>query len=159
VTLRLTPSVMGFEVRHDPAPLLTIRKVNGADHAADIGELHSICFSQNEHIPDPASGQWWLTFDDDEPIAFAHLLPSTWYDNAGYLSRSGVIPKYRGYGLQKRLIRARVTQARRNGWEWLRTDTRGNPASSNSLISCGFRLFEPKHPWAFSDSLYFVMRL
>jgi len=139
--------------------VIKVRKIDGEDYADDLRDMHLTCFTMNETMPDAADGQWWIAFDDDAPVGFAHLLQSKQYSNVGYLSRSGVLPTHRGNGLQKRFIRARITQARRNGWKWLRTDTRANPASSNSLISCGFRLFEPTNPWSFSDSLYFTLKL
>jgi hypothetical protein len=39
------------------------------------------------------------------------------------------------------------------------TDTYLNPASSNSLISCGFRLFEPSNPWGARGTLYWRKKL
>lgn len=90
---------------------------------------------------------------------FAGLAPSSRWADTGYLCRAAVLPDYRGRGLQKRLIRVRIAKARRLGWRWLVTDTRQNPASANSLIDCGFRMFEPSEPWSFSDACYWRLKL
>jgi GNAT superfamily N-acetyltransferase len=100
------------------------------------------------------SGFWWIAYEGELAVAFAAMSQSHRWTDTGYLSRSGVLPSHRGQGLQKRLLRVRERKARSLGWNWLITDTWCNPASSNSLISCGFRLFEPSHPWGLPDALY-----
>jgi GNAT superfamily N-acetyltransferase len=81
-----------------------------------------------------------------------------WIDT-GYLCRAGVLSGYRGHGIQKKLIRARIRQAKALGWNWLVTDTYLNPASSNSLIATGFKLFEPSKPWGATQTLYWRKKL
>jgi GNAT superfamily N-acetyltransferase len=106
------------------------------------------------------SGWWWIaTGDDGEPIAFAGLVPSTRWADTGYLCRAGVVKSARGQGLQKKLIRLRIKQAYTNGWKWVITDTYQNPASSNSLIATGFKLFEPSNPWGANGTLYWRLKL
>ena len=65
----------------------------------------------------------------------------------------------RGNGLQKRLIKAREAQARKLGYTELISDTTGNPPSSNSLISCGFKVYEPEEPWGGSKTIYWIKKL
>ena len=105
-------------------------------------------------------GYWWIVYDAHNlPCAFAGLVPSVRWLDTGYLCRAGVLPSHRGQGVQKRLIRARVRQARALGWNWLITDTYENPASSNSLIATGFKLFEPTKPWGANGTLYWRLKL
>lgn len=105
-------------------------------------------------------GYWWITYDAfNLPCAFAGLVCSVRWSNVGYLCRAGVLPSHRGHGLQKKLIRARVRQARALGWNWLITDTYQNPASSNSLIATDFKLFEPSNPWGANGTLYWRLKL
>jgi GNAT superfamily N-acetyltransferase len=105
-------------------------------------------------------GYWWITYDAlNLPCAFGGLVRSVRWSNVGYLCRSGVLPSHRGHGIQKKLIRARIRQAKALGWEWLITDTYFNPASSNSLISCGFKLYEPSKPWGVKETLYWRFNL
>jgi len=105
-------------------------------------------------------GYWWIVYDAlNLPCAFAGLVSSVRWLDTGYLCRAGVLSGYRGHGIQKRLIRARIRQAKALGWNWLITDTYLNPASSNSLIACGFKLFEPSKPWGATGTLFWRLKL
>jgi GNAT superfamily N-acetyltransferase len=106
-----------------------------------------------------SDGVWWIAYQESRPVAFAGVVPSSRWRDTGYLCRSGVIKNYRGRGVQKRLIRVRQAYARKMGWAWLITDTYHNPPSSNSLISCGFRLFDPTNPWGAKGTLYWRKKL
>jgi GNAT superfamily N-acetyltransferase len=106
-----------------------------------------------------SEGDWWVAYQDSKPIAFAGLVRSARWTDTGYLCRSGVIRSARGRGVQKRLIRVRQTYAKKLGWSWLITDTYYNPASSNSLISCGFKLYDPSVPWGAKGTLYWRKKL
>ena len=108
---------------------------------------------------DPAAGWWWAAIDGGEAIAFAGMTRSQRWCDAAYLCRAGVAPAHRGRGIQKALIRVRERQARRLGLAWLITDTCRNPASANSLIASGFRLYEPAAPWGLRGALYWRKRL
>lgn len=109
--------------------------------------------------PCDLGGSWWIAYDGELPVGFAGLQQSSKWIDTGYLCRSGVIRSHRGLGLQKRLIRVRERKARLDGWNWLITDTYKNPASSNSLISCGFRTYLPSAPWGFDGAIYWRKRL
>ena len=114
-------------------------------------QMHRTCFN----LPLPyTDGQWWIAYDGMNPVGFCAVIPSFQWQKTGYLLRSGVMPDYRGRGLQKRFIKLRIKYAKEQGWDWLVTDTRYNPASVNSLISCGFKLYKPSTPWSFKDALY-----
>jgi len=102
-------------------------------------------------------GQWWIALDGDRPAGFCAIKITS--DGAGYLSRAGVVKAYRGCGLQKRMIRLRLAWARRKGLRHVVTDTTGNPPSANSLISCGFKLYDPAYPWAWKHTLYWIIHL
>ena len=132
---------------------IRIRLVDGLKKEAVLKDLHRICFDRDS-LPDFSQEYWWIAYNGPEAIAFAGMHKSRSWTNVGYLCRSGVLPKYRGNGLQKRLIRVRQALATRLGWVALITDTYDNPASSNSLISCGFKLYNPEKPWSFKNALY-----
>jgi GNAT superfamily N-acetyltransferase len=105
-------------------------------------------------------GYWWIVYDaHNYPCAFSGLVSSVRWCDTGYLCRAGVLPSHRGHGIQKRLIRARIRQARALGWKWLITDTYQNPISSNNLIATGFTLFEPSKPWGADGTLYWRLNL
>jgi GNAT superfamily N-acetyltransferase len=140
---------------------ITIQKVDGSDQKT----IAILRYLQKECLPadvmlSASQGYWWIAYTDKNiPVGFAGLTRSnSWFD-CGYLCRAGVIWEYQGKGIQKRLIRVREAQARKLKWNWLISDTYQNPASANSLISCGFKLFEPTSPWAFKTSLYWRKRL
>lgn len=131
-----------------------VRQVDGEKERLVLRELQLLCMPETWVYP-PTRGFWWIADAiDGTQAAFACLSILQDGSRYGYLARSGVIRSHRGNGLQARLIRAREIKARRIGLAGLLTDTTDNPASSNSLIRCGFRLYEPETPWAFKHSLY-----
>lgn len=107
-----------------------------------------------------SSGYWWLCYTDaGMPIGFAGMVSSVRWEQTGYLSRAGILPQHQGQGLQKRLIKVRVTKAKQLGWRYLLSDTSENPASANSLISCGFKMYEPSRPYGLKTSLYWRRKI
>jgi len=119
---------------------------------------------QNKCLPfdtpyDTNFGSWWIATENGVDIGFAGLVRTVSWTDCGYLCRAGVIPGARGQGLQKQFIRVRLRQAKALGWKWVVTDTTDNPASANSLISTGFKLFQPTKPWGFKNTLYWRRKL
>lgn len=82
-------------------------------------------------------------------------LPPQW-PGVAFLSRAGVLPEYRGQGIQKRLIRARVAWAKRSNQAThaITYTNYYNPASSNALIAAGFKLYVPSPLYVGDDFLY-----
>lgn len=138
------------------ASAVTLRRVDAEDPAvwARITGMDALCFLKGE-APALADnkGAWWIAQVGGEDAAYCGIkrVPST---GNGYLCRAGVLAPFRGMGLQKLMIRRRIAHARRQGWPAVVTDTHDNPASGNSLIACGFRLYTPEQKWAFGTSLY-----
>ena len=133
-----------------------IREVDGQDEeTADIlTELHRLTFFGCAPIPSFAGGHWWLACQRANPVAFAGMAPSTHVRNAGYFCRVGVLQPHWGNGLQRRLMRALESRARRNGWSHVVSDTTGNIASANNFIRAGYRMYQPQIPWSFPNALY-----
>lgn len=120
---------------------------------------------QKETLPldepyNPIKGVWFIAYTENgDPAGYAGVVQSSqWWDTA-YLCRAGVLYKYRGNGLQKRLIKTRIRAAKTMGFNWLITDTSDNAPSANSLISAGFRMYEPSKPYALNSSLYWRLKL
>lgn len=137
---------------------MRIRAVDLEDDKDLLDELDRECF------PDDAvcdkDGYWWIAYDGQRPIAFAGMNPSVQWTHCGYLCRAGVVPAYRGRGLQRRLIQVRERKARKLGWEWVVTYTvPDNYASANNLIRCGYTLYAPAYPWGSKTSLYWRKKL
>lgn len=131
---------------------------------ATAPEVHQVLETLQRHcLPHddptfPKNGVWWIGYDG-QPVAFCCIKPSRWWSDTAYLARAGVLGAWRGNGLQKRMIRLREQWARRNNYRWLITDTSENPPSGNSLISCGYRLYTPRNPWALETSVYWRKKL
>lgn len=138
----------------------TVRRIDATDEfwAEELHVLHGLCFVDKDCArlkdEDLEGGFWWLVFDEARPIAFAGVRPGIRNAGFGYLSRSGVHPKYRGQGIQRRLIRVREHYARKLNWKGCVTDTTNNPPSANSLIHEGYKIFAPKHPWGYTNTIY-----
>jgi len=103
---------------------------------------------------------WYVAYTQDgEAAGFAGIVPSTRWSDTMYLCRAGVVLAHRGRGLQKKLIKARIRKAKALGMNWVITDTNQNPASANSLISTGFKVFDPSKPWGLKTALYWKYRI
>jgi ribosomal protein S18 acetylase RimI-like enzyme len=120
--------------------------------------LQKICLPYDKPYVS-ADSAWWVGYDNKKPVAFCVISQSTRWQDTAYLSRSGVIPEYRGNGLQKRMITIREMYAKRKNYTWIISDTTSNPQSSNSLIRRGYQLFDPSDPWAYAHSLYWRKRI
>ena len=129
----------------------TIRQFN-KDADAHFPELEDYEL-EGEHC------YWWLAYLDKEPVAFAGMVPSVRYAQAGYLKRSGVSAAHRGQGLQLRFFKVRERKARQIGWTMLISETTNTIYSANNFIRAGYKLFEPKERWAFQTSLYWKKEL
>ena len=123
-----------------------------------IQRMDRVCF--------PGSGPvsfdgafWWFALDEDKvPVGYASL--SYFPTGNAFLSRSGVLPKARGNGLQRRLVRARERQARRDGYERVVTYTSvTNVHSSNTLIDCGYTLYIPPYEWGLKGAIYWERKI
>ena len=119
-----------------------------------------LCYLQKKILPSdtifkPDRGHWWIAYTEDgKPVDFAGIVRSIKWTDTGYLCRAGVLDGFTGHGLQKRLIYARLRQARKLGWAWVITDTTNNPPSSNSLINAGFKIYKPRSPWGPRNAIY-----
>lgn len=121
--------------------------------------LQKVCLPADKIYP-ITQGHWYVVYTDDgEAVGFAGVVPSTRWSDTMYLCRAGVVLAHRGRGLQKRLIKARIRKAKALGMNWVISDTHQNPASANSLIAIGFKMFEPSKPWGFKTASYWKYRI
>lgn len=134
---------------------------NDEDLAKLIHDLNRLHFPPSPLTTfDVEDGHWWLAkTEDGELAAWAGLVKSTHYPNSGYFKRVGVMEKHRGHSLQFRLMQCIESRAKRNGWTRIYSDTTDNRPSDNNFIRSDWRLFDPKSPWAFKNSLYWIKKL
>jgi predicted acetyltransferase len=123
-----------------------------------IAKLDKKCFV-GDHPVSLKNTFWWIAYNEaGNPIGFSGLKACKKKENKGlgYFSRAGVIKSYRGHGTQKKMIKARLRMARQLGLTHCVTYVKGfNLASANSLISCGFKLYNPHYKWGGKAALYF----
>jgi hypothetical protein len=133
-----------------------IREVDGSDEETSetLAELHRLTFLDYAAVPDFSWGHWWLAYRERLPVGFAGVVSSTYAQAAGYFCRVGVLRAHCGHALQLRLMRAMEARVRRNGWCCIVSDTTNNLFSANNFIRAGYRLYQPKQPWGWSNTLY-----
>ena len=130
-----------------------------SDLATIVSDMDSVCFPGEPISPVKFKATyWWIVRCKNKPIGYAGLrLVDEGDDKLGFLCRVGVLPDFRGHGLQKRLINSRVSFAKRVGCSAVLTYAyKENYPSINSLVSRGFRMYSPSYAWAGRDvMLYF----
>lgn len=133
--------------------MVRVRKVDPLTYYPILADLQKECLPSDEPCPVKPGDIWFIGFDGQEPACFGVVRPLV----AGmwYLARAGVRDKYRGQGLQRRLIKSRIRAAKAQGATTIVTDTTAtNAPSANSLIRCGFRVYVPAWRWALPNSIY-----
>jgi GNAT superfamily N-acetyltransferase len=83
----------------------------------------------------------YLAFVRGEPAGGATL---GWNDGVAMLSGDAVLPRFRGRGLQKALIRARLLAAKEAGCDVATASTLPSTPSQRAYEACGFRVAYPK---------------
>ncbi len=135
--------------------MLKIRRTRNLDL---IARLDLRCFGEDEAEgePDPAS-LWWVATVEGRVAGYCGMEVAT-EEGAryGYLCKAGVLPQFRGKGLQRALIKVRDSEAKRLGLvNTLTYTSRDNLASANNLIRCGYTLYEPHYKFGLKTGLYF----
>jgi GNAT superfamily N-acetyltransferase len=140
--------------------MFSIRRVDGLQdsQAALLKWLQLDILPADDPLP-THTGWWWVLYCDNQPVGFCSLRKSSKWSDTGYLSRAGVMVKYRGKGLQKRLINVRIRLAKQLKLNWLISDTYHNPASANSLIRCGFQMYIPTRQYGAEGTCYWRKKL
>jgi RimJ/RimL family protein N-acetyltransferase len=110
--------------------------------------------------PYPKEGAIWWVVGDDAGVLVGFAGLKVLKGSLGFLCRVAMKKSHRGLGLQKRLIRARIKEAKKQGCTHVITYVHpDNLASANSLISCGMKLYTPQNPYGVPGALYFIRRL
>ncbi len=123
----------------------------------EVARMDANCFPHDDPT-ELDEGYWWTARKDTEPAAYAGMKLQGW--GMVYLCRAGVMPAHRGKGLQRDLLRARCSHARRLGMTSAITDTTAcNVHSANNLIRSGFTLYLPQWKWSGAAALYWWKKL
>ena len=123
-------------------------------HAAD-----RLCFPHDPACSYLGAAKWWIAKIDGSTAGY---IGAVYNMSTGqvYNCRTGVLPWCRGQGLQKVLTRRVVRWAKSIHASAVVTDTViENIASNNSLIACGFRMYEPEVPWTVPGGIYWRRKI
>jgi GNAT superfamily N-acetyltransferase len=119
------------------------RAASRADEAL-IDEMDRICFP----LDTPAlfaGAEWSIGRDDGKPAAYC-AWKAVEHDGVavGFHYRGGVLPDWRGHGLQRRMLRLRESEMRQHGLSRAVTYTDADGAASmRNLIAEGYRPYAP----------------
>jgi GNAT superfamily N-acetyltransferase len=131
---------------------MRIRRASDADFG-EIKRMDAAIFPGDSGLDIDA--QYWVA--PGAAFAAAKLLEE---EGLLYLYRAGVLPKARGRGLQKRMIRARLRWGRANECAQAVTfTTNWNTVSMRNLIRCGFLPYTPSFKWAGEGVVYWARDL
>ena len=109
-----------------------------------ILRLDRICFPVDEP-PSIVGAEWIIGWDCETPAAYC-AWKTVEHDGilVGFHYRGGVLPEYRGHGLQRQMLRLRETGMREQGLVAAVTYTDADGAASmRSLIAEGYRPYAP----------------
>lgn len=134
-------------------------KIKKTDNVDLVRALFKIIMPSDEYDDNDAH---WVAWDTDTwtPVGFA---TAKYYkdSNVVYMTSAGVLPLANGYGIQRKLIRARIAWAKRIGASLIHTYTLPkNYPSMINLLKCGFKFYIPEkeHHFGGKDSHYYIIR-
>jgi GNAT superfamily N-acetyltransferase len=127
--------------------VFSIRRTEDVD---EVRELHGLTFPLDEWIGDEYD--FWIVRDrTGRGIAFAAAMH---HADTGVVSldRAGVLPEFKRCGLQKRLVKARLRWALKQGAKACITYiAQRNYPSMVNLLKCGFRFYTPERTGEYDD--------
>ena len=91
----------------------------------------------------PPDGRTWIARDEaGRPVGWGTMRRIR--PDAGEMKRLFVLPEARGQGIARRLVQARIDDARQMGWRHLLADTvRTNVEMQQLYLGFGFRFIDP----------------
>ncbi|WP_428664544.1 N-acetyltransferase family protein [Reyranella sp.] len=120
------------------------RLAPSAEDGRQILHMDRICFPVDEP-PSIAGAEWVIGWDGEMPAAYC-AWKTVEHDGVpvGFHYRGGVLPEYRGHGLQRQMLRLREARMREQGLTVAVTYTDADGAASmRSLIAEGYRPYVP----------------
>lgn len=124
-----------------------------------VKEIHKACFPYDQFY-DHEGNHYWIAYikHNHEPIGFC--IGTDIGDKTMFLSRAGILLKWRGNGLHRRLIKVRERFAKKNNFECIITYVKSNnPESFSSIIKLRYEAYEPECKYGTTNSIYFKKSL
>lgn len=126
----------------------------------DIVKMDQICFPDDD-VFIPQTEYSWIAYSKDRPVGYCILKKISNQKNrktrTAHMSRAGVIPKFRGQGLQRKFITLRIEKAKQLGYTRVTSTTYDNPHSTNNLIKCGFLCYDPEDRYLADGTNYWEL--
>ena len=120
--------------------MTAFRSVSLPKHIRWLRALDAECFPDDKPLVLSDAVGWTLAWEGDEAVAFCGWRP---HGSWGFHVRAGVRPESQGKGLQKQMLALREEAMASAGMSAAVTYTEAySAASMNSLIACGYRVFE-----------------
>lgn len=131
--------------------MFSIRK---SEDLPTVMELHAATFPSDEFF-NHTKNYYWIAYEGRKPVGFA--MATDFGKGILFLSRAGVLPKYRGNGLHRRLIHVREKFAKRNNSfnSIITYTTISNYQSFSHLIKLNYEIYKPEYSYAGKDVFYF----
>jgi ribosomal protein S18 acetylase RimI-like enzyme len=119
---------------------MTLRLAASREDGQQILQMDAVCFPLDEP-PVIAGAEWFIGSDGFKRAAYC-AWKTVKHDGVptGFHYRAGVLPEYRGHGLQRQMLRLRETRMRAQGLTGAVTYTDADGAASmRNLIAEGYR--------------------
>jgi GNAT superfamily N-acetyltransferase len=124
--------------------LITFRPAMTSEEHAEIARMDRVCFPLDTPAV-IAGAEWTIARDGETPVAYcAWKVVEHEGVPVGFLYRGGVLPGWRGHGLQREMVRLREAAMHRQGLKKAVTYTDADGAASmRNLIAEGYRPYVP----------------
>lgn len=140
----------------------TIRRAKSEREFEQIYGLDLLIFGAADgslgSIDDLNGSDWWIIWDENsEPVGYCGIFI---YDEFSIHKRSGVLPRARGNGLQRKMLTIRESFAKKAGCKSVMTYVSiENTYSANNLFDRGYRAYNPEWRWGGDHYLYVIKYL
>lgn len=119
--------------------MIAFRRVLSREDAALIAQMDVVCFPTDKPA-EFAGANWFIGWDGDRPAAYCAWKIVEHDEPVGFHYRAGVMPDWRGQGLQRQMLRLREAEMREQGIARAVTYTDADGvASMRNLIAEGYR--------------------
>jgi GNAT superfamily N-acetyltransferase len=123
--------------------VISFRRAVSREDAALIAQMDVVCFPIDKPA-EFAGANWFIGFAGDRPASYCAWKIVEHDAPVGFHYRGGVMPDWRGHGLQREMFRLREAEMREQGIARAVTYTDADGAASmRNLIAEGYRPYAP----------------